>query len=176
MKNLIHTSFILLIIITLTQCGKKCEDINMPYTVQEAYTEMVNKNVTLDHQESRITYDRIPGATLINELPQFKVQCTISNSSKYGGNFYLYAKVESQGQEITLNEFFYIPAYTTKECDITKAINHYSFLAGISITEWKVTAPTIMVQVEETRYRDVTKYRMCNTCDQKCLSGSLSME
>jgi len=170
MKNITYTSFSLLILLALTQCGKKCEDINMPYIVQESYTEMVSKQITLDHQKSRIDVERISGFILLGELPQLKAKCTISNSSKYGGNFNLSAKIESQGQELSLSENFYIPANSTKECEITKEINSFSFQTGISISEWDVEAPTITVQVEETRYRNVTKYRMCNTCDLQCQS------
>ncbi|NOT37852.1 MAG: hypothetical protein HOP11_10785 [Saprospiraceae bacterium] len=159
-----------IIIFCLTQCGKKCEDVNIPYTVRESYTEMVSKSLELDYQKSSLYYERIPGAILFDELPQLKTKCTISNSSKYGGNFILSARIESQGQNITFNESFYIPAYSTKDCEMVKNINHYSFQSDIELSSWKVTAPTITVQVEETRYRDVTKYRLCNTCDPACQS------
>ncbi|NOT37873.1 MAG: hypothetical protein HOP11_10890 [Saprospiraceae bacterium] len=174
MKKLINLLICFVALISFTQCSNKCEDINVPYTVRESYKELVHKSITLDHQMSRLSYQRIPGAILIDELPQLKANCTISNSSKYSGNFTLAARFESQGQSVILEETFFIPAYTTKQCEIVKEINHYSFQSDIEVSSWDVTAPTITVQVEETRYRDVTKYRLCNTCDPACHSAVAS--
>lgn len=172
MKTLLKSCWIILL--AFYSCGKKCENVNMPYTVQEAYTENVSRQIKLQHQQSNLNYRRIPGALLLGELPRLEVKCTLSNSSKYGGNFTLYATLQSQGQELTLRESFYIPAHGTRECVISEEINDFSFQAGLGVNDWGIEAPEITVQEEVTRYRDVVKYRLCNTCDPSCVNDVVS--
>ena len=42
------------------------------------------------------------------------------------------------------------------------------FKTDIEVEDWGILAPTVSVEKVVTKYKDVVKYKQCNTCDGNC--------
>ncbi len=107
---------------------------------------------------------------MLGENPEFYVYATLTNTSDHGGTFQLYATVTSQGNKLEFLIDAYVPAGATREMRQTKEINPFSFEADVTLDSWGIRAPTITVEEEVTKTREVLKYRRCNTCVEDCKS------
>ena len=136
----------------MQSCGS-----SSPRTKEEAYTVIEKQDVTLTYiiKDDHIYYHRTDGAILFNESPKMKVYSTVTNTSDYGGVFRLYAKLSSQGNTIEFETQEYIAAGSTKELSQEKEINPFSFETDVKIDTWGITAPTVSVDKQVTKYRTV---------------------
>jgi len=168
--RLIINILTLLLLLFLYSCKQDCIDVDVPYTEQESYTDTEQETIKLEYniENGGLYHKRIQGAVLFSENPKLEIYCTVRNISKEGGEFELYATLSSQGDKIDFNKAAYIGAGETYMFDITKEINPYSFSANIEVDTWGINAPYVKVEKEVTKYRDVTKYRKCNTCVENC--------
>jgi hypothetical protein len=158
-------------ILLMNSC-EECVEVDVPYIEEEAYTVTESTNVTLSYEISnrKIYYSRIEGTNtwLINVKPVMKIWTTVTNTDKYGGAFTFSGTISSLGNSFDFSESRYISAGNTYQFVIEKEINHYSFETDVKVDEWSVEAPTVTVDKPVTKYRDVTKYRKCNTCVEDC--------
>ena len=148
--------------------------MDVPYYVEEEYTDIEEVEKTLSYviQDNSIYHNRIGGLEGLfgigEQLPQYFVYATVTNTSLHGGVFQLYATVTSQGSVVNFLTDMYIPAGQTRELRQTKDINHHSFKAEVDITTWGIRPPTVTVEEEVTKTRQIVKYRLCNTCKEDC--------
>ncbi|MBK6624964.1 MAG: hypothetical protein IPG30_08455 [Chitinophagaceae bacterium] len=90
------------------------------------------------------------------------------NDGQEGGDFVLYAVLNLQGDKVEIRETKYIPAQGIGEFNVRKDVNPFSFKTDIEVEDWGILAPTVSVEKVVTKYKDVVKYKQCNTCDGNC--------
>jgi hypothetical protein len=149
---------------------QECVEVDVPYTEQEPYSTTEKTNVTLSYEisDGKMWHRRIEGTILFGDNPQLKIWTIVTNTDKYGGTFIFSGKMSSQGNTIDFSDSHYISAGNTYKFLVRKEINPYSFKADIKVDYWSVKAPTITVDKPVTKYREITKYRKCNTCVEDC--------
>ncbi len=164
-KILVFFIFIFLIFVS---CKKDCIEVEVPYTVEEEYTDIEMQDIHLKYESGKLYHSRIGGAILFGENPQYEIECSVTNTSEYGGKFKLYATLSSQGDILKFSEEAYIGAGVTHDYEATKEINPYTFEANVEVIDWGIVAPVVSVEKEVIKYKDVKKYRKCNTCVEDC--------
>jgi len=144
--------------IEFIQSCQNCDLVDVPYTEQEAYIEMETQDIKLTYsiEDDNVYYSRIDGTILFGDNPQLKVHCIVTNTSENGGEFEFYATLSSQGDKVDFSQKRYIGAGDTYDFEITKEINSYTFQANVEVDDWGIIAPTVSVEKEVTKYRDVT--------------------
>ncbi len=169
MKSKIFFLLSIFTLLILNSC-KKCVDVDVPYIVEEPYTDTEKIDIKLDYniKDNTVYYHRIGGAILLGENPKMEVYTTVTNTSNYGGTFKFYVYLSSQGNRLDFQTEEYISAGSTEKISIVKELNPYSFTANIKVEKWGVIAPTVSVDKEVTKYKKVTRYRKCNTCVEDC--------
>ncbi len=96
-----------------------------------------------------------------------KAEVTLSNNSPKGGNFTVKVKFkDSFGDEIMLRSNVYIPAYQNNTVHLQEELQPYSQVKPIGV---EVDPATYTETVEVTKYKTVTKYRKCSSCDNDCI-------
>ncbi len=162
------------IILTIGICCfygcKNCEQKVVAYTEEEPYKDFEYEQITLEYsvENNKLYYERKEGAIILGENPKFNVNCKVINKGEQGGEFELYATITSQGDKIEINEKKFIPAQSVGEFVIQKEINPFSFKADVNIEDWGIKPPTLDVKKEVTKYKTITKYKPCNTCEGNC--------
>lgn len=147
---------------------KDCKTISVPYIVQEPYEVKEKRSIMLSFDNEKVFYKRIPGATLFGDNPKLIAECRVENTSDYNGEFQLYVIFESQGNKIKLLKSKYIRAHSIENINGEIEINPYTFKANLKVSEWGIIQPTVIVEETVTKYKDVVKYRICNSCDEGC--------
>jgi hypothetical protein len=154
----------------LTNSCEECLEVDVPYTEQEPYLVTEKTNVTLSYKisDGKMWHRRIEGTILFGDNPVLEIWTTVINTDEYGGTFTFSGKLSSQGNTVDFSDSHYISAGNTYKFVVQKEINPYSFKANVEVDNWSVRAPTVTVENQVTKYRDVTKYRKCNTCVEDC--------
>lgn len=162
--------YIITILWSLILIGcKDCTTVMVDYIEKEPYTdyEVSEETLTYNIVSNSMYYERIAGATLFNTKPKIKIKCDVENTGSKSGFFRLYAKVKSVDGELYLSNDIEIEAGRIKTIYAIEEISHYSF-QDFTIDEWKVIPPTVSTKKEVIKYREITKQRPCNTCEENC--------
>ena len=125
---------------------KNCETKTISYIEQEPYQTTESEFEKLD----------------------FHVSDNKLHYGQEGGDFVLYAVLTCQGDKVEIRETKYIPAQGIGEFNVRKDVNPFSFKTDIEVEDWGILAPTVSVEKVVTKYKDVVKYKQCNTCDGNC--------
>jgi hypothetical protein len=157
-----------ILVLSFSSC-KNCTTVMVDYIEKEPYTdyEVSEETLTYNIVSNSMYYERIAGATLFNTKPKIKIKCDVENTGSKSGFFRLYAKVKSDDGELYLSNDIEIEAGRIKTIYAIEEISHYSF-QDFTIDEWKVIPPTVSTKKEVIKYREITKQRPCNTCEENC--------
>lgn len=170
-----YTSLLLLFLVALlSSCGKKCIDVEVPYTEQEPYQalESFYEEAKYNVIDSKVQkdYDCLEKGfwgdckrerwflymyTTLENLESEPVEFTVG---KHFSTFY--------DGDVDLEERIIIPAYGTRKVEFKHFLeNEY---ANYEKPTYSVDAESIERQKYVTKYRTLTKYRNCNTCVEDC--------
>ena len=162
--------FIILSLQFLLVSCKDCRNIQVPYYEEEPYQdiETTSKILSFKIENDKIYYKRESGAIVFGDNPKLIVSATVTNTDDLSGDFTLTATVESQGDFVNFEKSIFINAHETVEIIAEKEINPFTFQANVEIKRWNVEPPTVSYEKQVTKFRTITKYRPCNTCEQDC--------
>lgn len=164
-----HKLTLVLFLYFFSSC-KNCETKTVSYIEQEPYQDTETQYEKLDYHvaDDKLHYNRVEGAILIGDNPKLQIKCSVINDGQEGGDFVLYAVLTCQGDKVEIREKKYIPAQSAGEFDVQKDVNPFSFKTDIEVEDWGIIAPTVAVEKVVTKYKDVVKYKPCNTCEGNC--------
>jgi hypothetical protein len=165
-----HFFIILFFFSILLNSCKNCETKTVSYVEQEPYqtTEKEFEKLKYHVSDGKIHYGRIDGAILVGDNPSVQVKCSVINDGNEGGEFVLYAVLSCQGDKIEIRESKFIPAQSIGEFEVKKEVNPFSFKTEIQVDDWGIIAPTVETEKIVTKYKDIVKYKQCNTCNGDC--------
>ena len=146
---------------------KDCRDIQVPYYEEEPYEAIEDVDYTLTFIAEEPVVGREMGLQLLGVKPKAKGEVTIKNTSNYGGVFEIevYFKRSLEEEQFRLTNSKYIDAGATETIQVEKEIEYNEATKAIS---YNVFAPTKTIQKSVTKFRTITKYRPCNTCEEEC--------
>ena len=149
---------------------KNCETKTISYIEQEPYqtTESEFEKLDFHVSDNKLHYNRVEGVILVGDNPKLEIKYSVKKDGQEGGDFVLYAVLTCQGDKVEIRETKYIPAQGIGEFNVRKDVNPFSFKTDIEVEDWGILAPTVSVEKVVTKYKDVVKYKQCNTCDGNC--------
>lgn len=151
----------------LTVSCKDCYDIQVPYYEEEPYEAIEEETRSLTYEDAKASIGRIDGLALFGKNPKIFIDVILRNTDEKGGSFNIIANVSSQGNKITIEGSQYIESGELAEFRIEKEVNPFTFETNTDFT-WEITAPSLTFQKKVTKYRTITKFRSCNTCEENC--------
>ena len=124
--------------------------ILISYLIQSCNFAPRTQKITLTYwaDANKMHYERLTGVILLEQNPRLKVYATVTNTSDYGGVFKFHAQLSSLGNTIEFNQEKFIAAGATVDFVQAKEINPYSFKTDIHVVEWKIIAPTKIIQLK----------------------------
>ena len=145
---------------------RDCRDIQVPYYEEEPYEAIETERIELTYLVGENESHRESGLSLFGIKPKIITKKEITNTGNKGGVFEVKVKyLTTLNDTIILRDSKFIGAGQTILFEMEQELQDLVTVKPLGLV---VFPPTVEIQKRVTKFRRITKFRLCNTCEENC--------